>query len=95
LYSLEFWLGKHETHGPLFQTTIKGKPKVDPIWVWWHPSDALFEMQFLECVAELAPADIPITQQLKTKLILHYLFDAHLRLMFSKYKFYAKGAHKI
>jgi len=91
IYSLEFWLGKHEIHGPYF-----GGPTGDeanagrPAWML-NSTGEVSEEEFLGFVVDLVPPQTPITKQVKTLLAIRFRFGQKLRLVLLKYKFYAKG----
>jgi hypothetical protein len=91
LYSLEFWLGKHETHDPFFAGPTDDEEDVGtPAWML-RSTGEVTEKEFLSFVVALAPPQTPITKQIKTHLAIQFRFGQKLRLVLLKYKFYAEG----
>jgi hypothetical protein len=88
LYSIEFWLGKQK-HDLLFGEQ-RNKAKVNPAWLQ-HSPRVVTEEEFLDIVREFVP-QTPITEQLRTSLLLEFRGSAHLRLVLLKYYFYSKGS---
>ena len=91
LYSLEFWLGKHETHGQFFAGPKDDEADVgSPAWML-RSTGEVSEEEFLSFVVALTPPQTPITKQIKTHLAIQFRFGQKLRLVLLKYKFYAEG----
>lgn len=91
-YSLDLWLAGDENSNLLilFDIMVHGSPESRHHDLFMHSSAGFSDKEFLDLVMELAPKT-PITEQLKTNLLLQFRNNVQLRWILLKYKFYAKG----